>query len=141
MDENSSDHSEKSPMISNYRFNNPIFDGNLSQCSLEFDAANEVPMRSSISHENQADISNNETLNSQTKKQDPAAIGKQKIIRHPKIFLGTLMILILICAGIGIIVSQQQTTTLRPLNIMEVDNSENLDGKVLNNVLGSLKFH
>ena len=109
MDENSSDHSEKIPMISGFRIINPIFDSNLSQDSLAFDAANEAPLQSSIAHENQGDISQNETLNSQPKKEDTTKFGKQEIIRHPKIILGTLMILILMGAGIGILVSQLQT--------------------------------
>ena len=35
-------------------------------------------------------------------------IGKQKMIKHPKILMGTLMILIVMGAGIGILVSQIQ---------------------------------
>ena len=95
---------EESPMINRFRVINPTYDSNLSQCSLAFDKANEAPMQSSISHENQADISQN----SQPKKQDHATIGK-KMIRHPKKFLGNLMILVLMSAGIGILASQIQT--------------------------------
>ena len=47
-------------------------------------------------------------MTSQPKEQDPAVIGKQKMINHPKIFIGTLMILIVMGAGIGILVSQIQ---------------------------------
>jgi hypothetical protein len=47
-------------------------------------------------------------VNSQPKEQDPAVIGKQKMIKHPKIFIGILMILIFMGAGIGILVSQIQ---------------------------------
>ena len=51
----------------------------------------------------------NEPLNSLPKEQeDPAVIGKKKMIKHPKIFIGTLMILIVMGAGIGILVSQIQ---------------------------------
>jgi hypothetical protein len=98
LEENSSDHTEKNSMISGL---------NLSQCSLEYDEANELPMQSSISHENQVYlISQNEPLNSQPIEQNPAVVRKQKIIRHPKIFIGTLMILFVMEAGIGILVSQ-----------------------------------
>ena len=89
-------------MINGFRVINPTYDSNLSQCSLAFDKANEAPMQSSISHENQANISQN----SQPKKQDHATIGKP---RHPKIFLGNLLILVLMNAGIGILASQIQT--------------------------------
>ena len=48
-------------------------------------------------------------MNSLPKEQeDPAVIGKQKMIKHPKILMGTLMILIVMGAGIGILVSQIQ---------------------------------
>ena len=48
-------------------------------------------------------------MNSLPKEQeDPAVIGKKKMIKHPKIFIGTLMILIVMGAGIGILVSQVQ---------------------------------
>ena len=47
-------------------------------------------------------------MKSQPKEQDPAVIGKQKMINHPKIFIGTLMILIVMGVGIGILVSQVQ---------------------------------
>ncbi len=96
MEESSSDYTEKSSMISGV---------NLSQCSLEYDEEN--AMQSSISHENQFyKICQDEPLNSQPKEQNPAVIRKQKIIRHPKIFIGTLMILIVMGAGIGILVSK-----------------------------------
>ena len=88
---------EMSSMISGF---------NLSQCSLKYDEGNELPRQSSISHENQVYISQNEFLNSQPTNQNPAVIGKQKIIRHPKIFIGTLMILIVMGAGIVILVSR-----------------------------------
>ena len=91
---------EESPMINPFRVINPTYDSNLSQCSLAFDKANEAPMQSSISHENQADISQN----SQPKKQDHATIGKPR--HRPKIFLGNLLILVLMSAGIGILASQ-----------------------------------
>ena len=101
MEENSSDHTEKSSMVSDFKSN---FDSNLSLCN----AANDVYLQSSISYENKDYYIQNEPLNSQPKDQDPAVIGKQKIIKHPKIFIGTLMILIVMGAGISILVSQIQ---------------------------------
>ena len=108
--ENSSDPTEKSSMVSDFNSN---FDSNLSQCN----AANDVYLQSSISFENRdyyiqneplKNEPKNEPLNSQPKEQDPAVIGKQKIIKHPKIFIGTLMILIVMGAGIGMLVSKIQ---------------------------------
>ena len=101
MEENSSDHTEKSSMISDFNSN---VDSNLSQCN----AANDVYLQSSISYDNQDYYIQNEPVNIQPKEQDPAVIGKQKMIKHPKIFIGTLMILIVMGAGIGILVSQIQ---------------------------------
>ena len=101
MEENSSDHTEKSSMVSDFNSN---FDSNLSQCN----AANDVYLQSSISYENQVYHIKNEPVNSQLKEQDPVVTGKQKLIKHPKIFIGTLMILIVMGAGIGILVSQIQ---------------------------------
>ena len=106
MEENSSDHTEKISMVGDFNSN---FDSNLSQCN----AANDVYLQSSISYENKDYYIQNEPLNSQPKEQDPgpqdpAVIGKQKIIKHPKIFIGILMILIVMGAGIGILVSQIQ---------------------------------
>ena len=101
MEENPSDHTEKSSMVSDFNSN---FDSNLSQCN----AANDVYLQSSISYENQDYYIQNEPVNDQPKEQDPEVIGKQKMIKHPKIFIGTLMILIVMGAGIGILVSQIQ---------------------------------
>lgn len=88
-------------MVSDFNSN---FDSNLSQCN----AANDVYLQSSISYENQGYYIQNEPVKIQPKEQDPALIGKQKMIKHPKIFIGTLMILIVMGAGIGILVSQIQ---------------------------------
>ena len=63
--------------------------------------------QSTISQENQ-DVIENEPLNSQLKKQDLAVNGKQKIIKKPKIVIGVLVMLILVGAGIGMLVSQIQ---------------------------------
>ena len=84
-------------------FNSNV-DSNLSQCN----AANDVYLQSSISYENQEYYIQNEPVKSQPKEQDPAVIGKQKMIKHPKIFIGTLMILIVMGAGIGMLVSKIQ---------------------------------
>ena len=83
---------------------NSNFDSNLSQCN----AANDVYLQSSVSYENQVYYIQNEPVNTQPKEQDPTVIGKEKMIKHPKIFIGTLMILIVMGAGIGMLVSKIQ---------------------------------
>ena len=87
-------------MVSDFNSN---FDSNLSQCN----AANDVYQ--SISDENQDYYIQNEPLKNLPKEQeDPAVIGKPKMIKHPKIFIGTLMILIVMDASIGMLVSKSQ---------------------------------
>ena len=87
-------------MIGACKVINPIFEGNQS---LQYD---EVFPQSSISQDNQDGIEN-EPLNSQLKKQDPAVI-RQKIIKKPKIVIGLMVMLLIVGAGIGILVSQIQ---------------------------------
>ena len=87
-------------MIGTCKVINPIFEGNQS---LQYD---EVVPQSSISQDNQDEIEN-EPLNSQLKKQDPAVI-RQKMIKKPKIVIGLLVILLTLGTGIGILVSQIQ---------------------------------
>ena len=87
-------------MIGGCKVINPIFEGNQS---LQYD---EVFPQSSISQDNQDGIEN-EPLNSQLKKQDPAVI-RQKIIKKPKIVIGLMVMLLIVGAGIGILVSQIQ---------------------------------
>ena len=100
---NSSDQTEQSCTIGGNKVINPIYDDNQS---LEYDATNEVPAQSTSSQENQ-DVIENEPLNSQPKKQDLAVIGKQKVIKKPRIVIGILVMLVIVCAGIvGILVSQ-----------------------------------
>ena len=55
-------------------------------------------------HYNQDEIEN-EPLNSQLKKQDPA-VNSQKMIKRPKIVIGLMVMLLIVGAGIGILVSQ-----------------------------------
>ena len=88
-------------MIGACKVINPIFEGNQS---LQY---NEAFPQSSISQNNQ-DVIENEPLDSQLKKQDLAVIGKQKIIKKPKIVIGVLVMLLIVGAGIGILVSQIQ---------------------------------
>ena len=76
-------------MISGFKVTNPVYEGNQI---FEYDAEN--------------DVIENEPLNSQRKKQDLAAIGKQKMIQKPKMVIGVLVMLILVCAGVGIFVTQ-----------------------------------
>ena len=87
-------------MIGACKVINPIYEGNQS---LQY---NEVVPQSYISQDNQDGIEN-EPLNSQLKKQDPAVI-RQKIIKKPKIVIGLMVMLLIVGAGIGILVSQIQ---------------------------------
>ena len=75
-------------MIGGCRVIDPIYEGNQS---LQY---------------NQDGIEN-EPLNSQLKKQDPAVI-RQKIIKKPKVVIGLMVMLLIVGAGIGILVSQIQ---------------------------------
>ena len=87
-------------MIGGCRVIDPIYEGNQS---LQND---EVVPQSSISQDNQDGIEK-EPLNRQLKKQDPAVI-RQKIIKKPKIIIGLMVMLLIVGAGIGILVSQIQ---------------------------------
>ena len=97
---NSSDQTEQSSMIGDCKVINPIYEGNQS---LQY---NELLPQSSISQDNQDGIEI-KPLNSQLKKQSPAII-RQKINKKPKIVIGLLVMLLIVSAGIGILVSQIQ---------------------------------
>ena len=98
---NSSDQTEQSSMIGGCKVINPIYEGNQS---LQYD---EVLPQSPISQDNQDGIEN-EPLNSQLKKQSPAIIRQKIINKKPKIVIGLLVMLLIVSAGIGILVSQIQ---------------------------------
>ena len=85
-------------MIGGCRVIDPIYEGNQS---LQY---NELLPQSSISQDNQDGIEI-KPLNSQLKKQSPAII-RQKIIKKPKIVIGLMVMLLIVGAGIGILVSQ-----------------------------------
>ena len=87
-------------MVGGSKVINPIYEGNQS---LQYD---ELLMQSSVSQDNQDGIEN-EPLNSQLKKQDPA-VNSQKMIKKPKIVIGLIVMLLIVGAGIGILVSQIQ---------------------------------
>ena len=87
-------------MIGGCRVIDPIYEGNQS---LQY---NELLPQSSISQDNQDGIEN-EPLNRQLKKENPAVI-RQKMIKKPKIVIGVLVMLLIMGAGIGILVSQIQ---------------------------------